>query len=55
MLKTDFSRQLAREILDRLDNCEGRMSELLIDFATDESEVNYPTKAMQQEGCDEVV
>ena len=44
-----------RGILEKLDECEGRLSELLIDSATDETEVNSPIKAMQQEGSNEVV
>ena len=38
-----------REILDQLDDYEGRMSELFIDSATDESEVISSIKATQQE------
>ena len=37
MLKTGLNRPLMREILDKLDESEGRLSELLIDSATDES------------------
>ena len=44
-----------REFLDKLDKYEGRLSELLIDSATDESEVNSPIKTTPQEGNDEVV
>ena len=40
MLKTGLNRPLMREILDKLDKLKGRLSELLIDSATDESEVN---------------
>ena len=36
MLRTGLNRPLLREILDKLDECEGRLSELLIDSATDE-------------------
>ena len=43
------------EILDKLDECEGRSSELLIDLATDESEVNSLINATQQESSEEVV
>ena len=35
MLKTRLNRSPLREFLDKLDECEGRMSELLIDSATD--------------------
>ena len=38
-----------RELLDKLDECEGRLSELLIDSATDESEANSPIKMTPQE------
>ena len=55
MLKTGLSRPLIREIIDMLDECEGRLSKLLIDSATDENEVNSPIKPTQQEGSNEVV
>ena len=54
-LKTGLNRRLMREILDKLDECDGRLSKLLIDSATDESEVNSPIKPTQQEGSNEVV
>ena len=38
-----------REVLDKLDEYEGRLSELLIDSATDESEANSPIKMTPQE------
>ena len=44
-----------REVLDKHDECEGRLSELLIDSATDESEANSPIKMTPQEGKGEVV
>ena len=44
-----------REVLDKLDECEGRLSELLIDSATDESEVNSPIKMTPQDNEGEVV
>ena len=44
-----------REVLDKLDECEGRLSELLLDSATDESEANSPIKMMPQENKGEVV
>ena len=44
-----------REVLDKLDECEGRLSELLIDSATDESEANSPIKMTPQEDKGEVV
>ena len=55
LLKRGLNRRLMREIFDKLDQCEGRMIELLIDSATDDSEVNSPIKATQQESNDEVV
>ena len=44
-----------REVHDKLDEYEGRLSELLIDSATDESEANSPIKMTPQEGNGEVV
>ena len=44
-----------QQTLDKLDECEGRLSKLLIDSATDESEANSPIRAAQQEGSNEVV
>ena len=44
-----------REVLDKLDECEGRLSELLVDSATDESEANSPIKKAPQEGKEELV
>ena len=55
MLETGPNKPLMLDILDKLDECEGRLSELLIDSATDESEVNSPIKATQQQGNNEVV
>ena len=55
ILKTGLNRQLMREVLDKLDECEGRLSELLIDSATDESEANSPIKMTPQDGKEEVV
>ena len=55
ILKIGLSRPLMRKVLDKLDYCEGRLSELLIDSATDESEANSPTKTTPQEGKEEVV
>ena len=50
ILKVDLSRPLMREALDKLDECEGRLIELLI-----ESEVNSPIKMTPQEDKGEVV
>ena len=44
-----------REVLDKLDECEGKLSELLIDSATDESEANSSIKMTPQEDKGEVV
>ena len=44
ILKKGLNRPLLREVLDKLDECEERLSELLIDSATDESEANSPIK-----------
>ena len=55
MLYTGLNRPLMREILHKLDECEGRLNELMIDSATDESEANSPIKATLQEGNDEEV
>ena len=38
ILQLGLNRPLMREVLDKLDECEGRLSELLINLATDESE-----------------
>ena len=53
--KTGLNRPLMREVLDKLDECEGRLSELLIDSATDESEANSPIKMTPQDDKGEVV
>ena len=53
--KIGLNRPLMREILDKLDECEGRMSELLIDSATDEKEANSPIKMTPQDDKGEVV
>ena len=55
ILKTGLNQPLMREVLDKLDECEGRLSELLIDSATDESEANSPTKMTPQDDEGEVV
>ena len=55
ILKVGLNRPLMREVLDKLDECEVRLSELLIDSATDESEVNSPIKMTPQEDKGEVV
>ena len=54
-LRTGLNRPLMREILDTLDECEGRLSELLIDSANDENEASSSIKATPQEDKDEVV
>ena len=55
ILKVGLYRPLMREVLDKLDECEGRLSELLIDSATDESEANSPIKMTPQDDKGEVV
>ena len=55
MLKVGLNRPLMREVLDKLDECEGRLSELLIDSATDESEANSPIKMIPQDDNGEVI
>ena len=55
ILKTGLNRPLMREVLDKLDEYEGRLSELLIDSATDESEANSPIKMTPQDDKGEVV
>ena len=46
---------LMREVLDKFYECEGRLSELLIDSATDESEANSPIKMTPQDNKGEAV
>ena len=55
ILKVGLNRPLMREILDKLEECEGRLSELLIDSATYESEANSPIKMTPQDDKGEVV
>ena len=55
ILKIGLNRPLTREVLDKLDECEGRLSELLIDSATDESAANSPIKMTPQEDKEEVI
>ena len=55
ILKIGLNRPLMREVLGKLDECEGRLSELLIDSATHESEANSPIKMTPQEDKGEVV
>ena len=55
ILKLGLNRPLMREVVDKLDECEGRLSELLIDSATDESEANSPIKMTPQEDKGELV
>ena len=54
ILKVGLNRPIMREVLDKLDECERRLSELLIDSATDESEANSPIKMTPQENKGEV-
>ena len=55
ILKTGLNRPLMREVLDKLDECEGRLSELLIDSATDDSEAGSPIKMTPQDDKGEAV
>ena len=55
ILKLGLNQPLIREVLDKLDECEGRLSEFLLDSATDESEANSPIKMTPQEDKGEVV
>ena len=50
-----MNRSFVHEILDKLEGCEGRFSELLVDSVTDESEANSPIKPAYQEKSDEVM
>ena len=55
ILKVGLNRPLMREVLDKLDECEGRLRELLIDSATDESESISPITMTPQEDKGKVV
>ena len=55
ILKVGLNRPLMQEVLDKLDECERRLKELLIDSSTDESEANSPIKMTQQDDKGEVV
>ena len=55
ILEVSLNRPLMREVLDKLDECEGRLSKLLIDSATDESKANSPITMTPQEDKGEVV
>ena len=55
ILKIGLNRPLMLEVLRKLDEYEGRLSELLIDSTTDESEANSPIKMTPQEDKEEVV
>ena len=44
ILKIGLNRPLMRKFLEKLDECEGRLSELPIDSATDEKEANSPIR-----------
>ena len=55
IVKLGLNRPLMREVPEKLDECEGRLSELLLDSATDESEANSPIKMTPQEDKGEVV
>ena len=55
ILKVGLNRPLLRQVLDKVDEFEGKLSELLIDSATDVSEANSPIKMTPQEDKGEVV
>ena len=55
MLKTGLNRPLMREFLDKLDKCNGRMSNFLINLTTDENEPNSPIKMTHQESNEGVM
>ena len=55
ILKLGLNRPLMREVLDKLDECEGRLSKFVIVSATDESEANSPIKMTPQEDKGEVL
>ena len=56
LLKAGLNRPMMQEILDKLNRCEGRMSEgLLIDSATDESGIISPIKLTHQESNNELL
>ena len=55
ILKLGLNRPLMREVFDKLDECEGRLSELLLDSATDESEAKSPIKMTPQRDEGEVI
>ena len=55
MLKTGLNRPLMWEILDKLDECNGRMSKTPINLATDENEPNSPIKMTHQKSNEGVM
>ena len=55
ILKVGRNRPLMREVLDKMVECEGRLSELLIHSATDENEANSPIKMTPQDDKGEVL
>ena len=55
ILKLGLNRPLMQEVHDKLDECDGRLSELLINWATGESEANSLIKMTPQEDKGEVV
>ena len=54
-IKMGLNRPLMHEILEKLDDCEGRLSELFLVSATEEKEINCPIKPAYQENSDEIV
>ena len=54
ILKLGLNRPLMREVLDKLDECEGRLSEFFIDSATEESKKEwYICQEPGKERCDQ--
>ena len=45
ILKVGLNRPLMLEVRDKLDECEGRLSDLLIDSATEERPLSYKDDA----------
>ena len=55
MLETSLNSLLVQHIFNKLHECRGGLSELLIDSITDESETNYPIKLTHPKNNKEVV
>ena len=55
ILKVGLNRPLMQEVHDKLEECEEKLSKLLIDSATDESKANSPIKMTPLEDKGEIV